>query len=596
MCTLRNFPHITDHCIEWSRDQFEYLFVKLPKICESYLINPMKFENDMNIKAGTEPGVAYFEVRGLSSFVRTICYPSVGNCVKLAFDFFHYLFRDRILDLQASFPLNSRMVDKNGVDKGPFWGEKRRYPTACVFNPNDESHVNFIISATCLFGVAVGQFEAKKQDNDDWLREFREQKDWVLNIISGLEPPEYIQAPVNTEGLENHDKANPPSKEIVQNTMKTLFSELNGYTLTLSQKGNGIDGNLPVSEGGLIVLSADKIPKFEIAEFEKDDDANCHISFITSTANLRCDNYSIKRTDFHACKIIAGRIIAALATTTAAVCGLVMLELFKVVLNKPTDALMNRQIGLASNTFTSFTQEEPKKFKSHVVVTYPDPSESSSLPSDAYDEKGILKDEYVTKTTKKAYPEGHSVWDKITCSGYLTLKQFSEWLLEEHSLKLNKWDFVLGYKTDIDPDSKVKITKPFSSPVYPPKLKLDYSLLPSLDLTLVQATQAIMRNPKCKPTQQYISLWKEAKNKGELPIDKETTDFEITEGTTLKEILNHMSSLADDALGKNLIETKVVTSLSSRTIWIIPGSEAPSVQDSNTGEEVEYLCSIKITL
>lgn len=57
MCTLRNFPHITDHCIEWARDQFEFLFVKLPKTCEAYLTNPAKFEDDTRVKAGTEPGL-----------------------------------------------------------------------------------------------------------------------------------------------------------------------------------------------------------------------------------------------------------------------------------------------------------------------------------------------------------------------------------------------------------------------------------------------------------------------------------------------------------------------------------------------------------
>lgn len=56
----------------------------------------------------------------------------------------------------------------------------------------------------------------------------------------------------------------------------------------------------------------------EPADFEKDDDLNFHISFVTSCANLRCDNYTLKRTDFHACKVIAGKIIAAIATTTAA--------------------------------------------------------------------------------------------------------------------------------------------------------------------------------------------------------------------------------------------------------------------------------------
>ena len=27
MCTLRNFPHLIEHCIEWSRAMFEDLFV-----------------------------------------------------------------------------------------------------------------------------------------------------------------------------------------------------------------------------------------------------------------------------------------------------------------------------------------------------------------------------------------------------------------------------------------------------------------------------------------------------------------------------------------------------------------------------------------
>ena len=35
MCTLRNFPHLTDHCIEWARDQFAANFVKLPKTAPS---------------------------------------------------------------------------------------------------------------------------------------------------------------------------------------------------------------------------------------------------------------------------------------------------------------------------------------------------------------------------------------------------------------------------------------------------------------------------------------------------------------------------------------------------------------------------------
>ena len=102
MCTLRNFPHLTDHCIEWSRDQFELLFKKLGKSCESYLSDPAAFTEDKKAKAGSESGLAIFDVRSVTSMLRAAAAPSMGSIAQLSYDIFHYMFRDRILDLQVS--------------------------------------------------------------------------------------------------------------------------------------------------------------------------------------------------------------------------------------------------------------------------------------------------------------------------------------------------------------------------------------------------------------------------------------------------------------------------------------------------------------
>eukprot|EP00598_Pedospumella_elongata_P010117 CAMPEP_0184988574 /NCGR_PEP_ID=MMETSP1098-20130426/24586_1 /TAXON_ID=89044 /ORGANISM="Spumella elongata, Strain CCAP 955/1" /LENGTH=1180 /DNA_ID=CAMNT_0027513359 /DNA_START=83 /DNA_END=3625 /DNA_ORIENTATION=+ len=568
MCTLRNFPHLTDHCIEWARDQFELLFVKLGKSFEAYLADPVLFESKIKDKAGSEPGAAFFDIRSVTSFAKFAARPSIGGAAQLAFDIFHYLFRDRILDLQAAFPANFRVIDqKTKEDKGPFWGEKKRYPTVAVFNPDDEAHTDFILSATCLFSVMVGLIPAKQEHDTAWLKEYRD-KSWIVGIAAGLSPPPYLQAPVNSDGIDN---APAVDKEGLEKIIDGLCADLKAASATVQ-------------------LSA----PFEVADFEKDDDLNFHIAMITSAANLRCDNYSIKRTDFHSCKVIAGKIIAAIATTTAAVCGLVMLELFKLQLNKDTDSFMNRAIGLSGFTYTSFTAEEPHKLVTVTETIAPGPDEV--LPPDAYDERGVVKEEYKEKVVRRAYPEKHTIWDKLSCSGNLTLKEFSQWLATEHGLQLRSWDFIYGYKTVTDAESKSKQVQGVSAPVYPPKPVLDYSLVPSLDLTLAQASQAIMKTAAAKPTQQYLSLWREFKAAGVVSPQPAVSEDTITESTTLRQILQRMVVLAEQAEAQGQIETRAISTLNGRKFVVVPGGEAPLCVHIESGDDIEHLCAIKIVL
>ena len=69
-------------------------------------------------------------------------------------------------------------------------------------------------------------------------------------------------------------------------------------------------------------------------EFEKDVDSNFHIDFITATSNLRAGCYKIPSADRMRSKQIVGRIIPAIATTTAMATGCVMLELLKLLPGK----------------------------------------------------------------------------------------------------------------------------------------------------------------------------------------------------------------------------------------------------------------------
>ena len=99
-------------------------------------------------------------------------------------------------------------------------------------------------------------------------------------------------------------------------------------------------------------------------DFEKDDDENYHIDYLTIATNLRAWNYNIKLTPRHAVKVTAGRIIPALATTTAMVCGLVDIEFMKLVLGLESlgvGKFLNSNINLATGNeaFSVFHPEPP---------------------------------------------------------------------------------------------------------------------------------------------------------------------------------------------------------------------------------------------
>lgn len=561
MCTLRNFPHLTDHCIEWARDQFEALFVKLGKNFETYLTNPSEFDSKMKDKVKAEAGSTFAEVRSLTSLAHLVATPSIGAAAQLAFDIFHFLFRDKIKDLQTTFPADARITDsKTGVDKGPFWGEKKRYPKHAMFNADDSNHTDFVLSATCLFAVMVGLIPPKKEDDDSWLSSYRN-PEFISGIVSGLSLPIYIGAPVTDSDIETAGKAG-EHEAAMEGIVNTLLEDLRQASSTLTPGSLGL----------------------EVADFEKDDDLNFHISFVTSASNLRCDNYSIKRTDFHECKVIAGKIIAAIATTTAAVCGLVILELFKLQLGKDTGDFMNRAIGLAQYTYTSFTQEPPVKFKTHIVNEIPE-----DPPADAYDDTGKLKPEYITKVTKRAYPENHSVWDKLVIDGKLTLDEFVKFMATEHKLKIGAWDLIIGEKDK----------RPVNTRLYPPTKQLDYKLIPALELNIGQVMQAIMKNPVLqKDSQKYIALWRNCKAMGVIPEQPPNPNpkHAITGDMTLVNIMRMMSTKTAEALELGMMDMSTFTDPTGRKFVLIPGPETPVCTDLESGDSIDYMCALKIML
>lgn len=105
-------------------------------------------------------------------------------------------------------------------------------------------------------------------------------------------------------------------------------------------------------------------PPLEPLTFEKDNDF--HVDFVAAAASLRAQNYGIPPADRTKTKRIVGQITPAIATTTAAVAGLVGLELYKVVGSpRPRSAFRHSYLNLAENYFSRWVPHAPAIQKFH---------------------------------------------------------------------------------------------------------------------------------------------------------------------------------------------------------------------------------------
>lgn len=355
ICTVKHFPNQIEHTIQWGRELFTGLFTNPAETANQFIEDPRQFDERIR---NMHTGQKYDMLNTVKKVLIDDRPANIDDCIKWARSLLDESFDWDIQQLLHNFP--AEQLTSHGVK---FWSGAKRCPHPLVFDAANEEHVQFVLAAAFLRAQMYNLTPS-------------EDFDYVARVAAAVELPPFrprsgVQIAVNDADLQQQQ-----SEECDSSRLQELSLALAKLKLTSSSRLTPID-------------------------FEKDDDSNHHVQFITCASNLRAENYSIQKADCLKTKQIAGRIIPAIATTTAAVAGLACIELYKIVMCGGNCKLDNLKNG-----FVQF-----------------------ALPFVGFAEP-------IKAPEKKYYDNKWTLWDRFELKGPLTLGELFAKMEKEHQLKI----------------------------------------------------------------------------------------------------------------------------------------------------------------
>uniref|UniRef100_A0A8D3CJA2 Ubiquitin-like modifier activating enzyme 7 n=1 Tax=Scophthalmus maximus TaxID=52904 RepID=A0A8D3CJA2_SCOMX len=289
LCTLKNFPHSIQHTLQWARDQFEGLFKQTPEN------RTLGHREALEILGGVWSSLEDMNSGGQRP-------TTWEDCVSWARCQWETHYNTDIRQLLHCFP--PEQLTRTGL---PFWSGLKRCPHPLTFDPNNTTHMEYVVAAANLYGQ--------------------------IYCIRGTRDAAAIRI-------------------ILEKVRVSSFTPNSSMTIHVN------DQELQ-----------------ESMEKESDDEGdNFHVDYIVAASNLRAENYDIPTEDRLQSKRIVGRIIPAIATTTASVAGLMCLELYKLVLgHQDISCYCTSYICLAFQRIVQCLPNKPRQFQVSYSSVNPQP-------------------------------------------------------------------------------------------------------------------------------------------------------------------------------------------------------------------------------
>jgi len=307
LCTLKNFPYKPEHVLQWARDNFEGTFAQEPASINSYLSDSM-FVDGLLKQPGSQP---MDTLKAIATNLVDVKPLSFEDCVVWARLQFQEMFHNSIAQLLHNFPADQ--VTKEGA---LFWSGTKRCPHPLQFDDSDEIHLDFVMAAARLRADVYGLKPSADQ---------AAVKAMIAKVT--IVPFKAKEVKIAANEAEAKELAAAAAAAAVAEDPVEILKTIPAASTLAGYRVNPLD-------------------------FEKDEDENGHIKYIAACGNLRGICYDLEPVSNHNAKMIAGKIIPAIATTTACVAGLVGIELLKVVGGKTNlEAYKNSFANLALNIY-----------------------------------------------------------------------------------------------------------------------------------------------------------------------------------------------------------------------------------------------------